>query len=93
MKTKKYKPYIRRANGREFGSGFREAMRLAVYERLGRPYYVLVQHGASNRVLAIGRTKRELRQCMCISSMRPNGSAFRKWANRVQQTALWAKRV
>jgi hypothetical protein len=51
---KKFEPYVRLANGREHSHSLRGAIRLAFYQSLGRPFYVMVQRGFPNTVIEVG---------------------------------------
>lgn len=85
MKTKKYRPYVRRANGRARGDSLRTALRLAFYRERGRPFYVMVQHGVPNNVIGVGATRRDLERSplpVAVGKM-----TFRRWSRRVQALA------
>lgn len=78
-----YKPYVRRANGRERSESLRVAVRLAFYQELGRPFYVMVQRGWPNLAIACGRTKEDVkRQPLLVRRL-----GFSGWANRVKRLA------
>lgn len=86
MKTRKFRPYVRLANGREHASSFRDAFRLAFYQQLGKPFYVMVQHGVPNRVMAIGASKRDV-QRQPLGAHKSRGG-FKAWSKRLQLRAL-----
>jgi len=48
MKSRKFRPYVRRANGRERASGIRDSMRLAFYQLLNKPFYVGSARGSES---------------------------------------------
>jgi hypothetical protein len=82
---RKYKPYVRLANGRERSKSLREAFRLAFYESVGKPFYVMVQHGFPNNVIGVGASKREVqRQPVVVAFGR---KSFRQWASSIQRHA------
>lgn len=80
---RKYLPYIRRANGREQAPTLRLGIQLAFHGLIGRPFYVMVQRGFPNRVLAVARSKRELsRSPLPVATGQMN---FREWAKSIQR--------
>ena len=81
MKYNKYKPYIRLANGKERSESFRTALRLSFFKINFSQYYVMVQHGFSKNVMAVGRTKDEIKRSIFILE---NGKGFNAWANRIK---------
>lgn len=84
-KRRKYLPYVRRANGREQTSTLRDAIRLAFHRLRGRPFYVMVQRGFPNTVIAVARSKRELsRSPLPVATGRMN---FGQWAKSIQRYA------
>ena len=94
MKNPKYTPYIRRLHRRDKTGSFRVAMQMALHS-VG--CYVLVQRRCGRKVLAVGRTKREL--LMSLPGVmtqalrrghdwrRPTLVDFRRWAARVGEQA------
>jgi hypothetical protein len=84
MKYNKYKPYIRLANGKERSESFRTALRLAFFEINFSQYYVMVQHGFPKDIMAVGRTKDEIKRSIFILE---NGKRFNAWANRIKTMA------
>jgi hypothetical protein len=84
MKYNKYKPYIRLANGKERGESLRTAFKLAFFEIKFSQYYVMVQHGFPKDVMAVGRTKDEIKRSIFILE---NGKGFNAWANRIKTMA------
>lgn len=88
MKTKRYRPYVRRANGREKAETMRIAFRLAFYQSLGKPFYVMVQHGFPNLAIDAGPSKREVKQSPVL--VRFGRKTFRRWSKDVQLRACGA---
>jgi len=88
MKTKKFRPYIRRANGREQATTLKMACRLAFYQMRGRKFYVMVQHGFPNLVLEVGATKRAIMQSFPML----HWFTFREFAKQLQRRALFPER-
>jgi hypothetical protein len=86
MKNKKYLPYIRRPNGREKCDTFRLALQLAAHRLSKRPFYVMVQHGFRNSVMAVGATRKELEKSPI--PVLAGRCSFRQWAKRIQRRAL-----
>lgn len=85
MKPKrKYTPYIRRANGKEYAEDFRTAFRLAFYQGLNKPYYVMVQHGGGNCAMMVGPSKTDIKQQILIVKVRR--SSYRKWLAQIKPT-------
>lgn len=76
----RYKPYIRRANGRERSSSFRVAFRLAWMRERRKPFYVLVQRGFPNHAVAVELTRAALKES--ILGVRRGG--FEKWPRRIK---------
>lgn len=86
MRSKKYRPYIRRANGRETAEGLRGRFRLAFYQAKGKPFFVMVQHGFPNSVMECGATRRAITDS--LMGVRKKGKRhFRAWARRIQKRA------
>lgn len=82
----KYRPYIRRANGREYSSSFRVCVRLAFHKvKLRRPYYVLVQRGFPLLALDCAATREELEKTPF--PVAAGEITFREWAKRIQTRA------
>lgn len=78
------KPYIRRANGRERATGFKDRIRLTIFQAEFGPhgFYVLVQRRCGNTVMAIGLTRADI-----IASLVGVGSAsrgFSRWTQRIK---------
>jgi len=86
MKSKKFKPYVRRANGKEMSSSWVIAYRLAFYRMLKKPFYVMVQHGFPNLAMAVGKTKRDVQRSPLPVAVKRK--SFRRWANAVQRRAM-----
>lgn len=82
---RKYRPYIRLANGRERSSSIVEAFRLAFYQDIGKPFYVMVQRGVPNYVIAVGKSRREVQ--MKPASVAFGIKTFREWAKSIQEHA------
>lgn len=78
-KCSRLTPYVRLANGREKAERFREAMRLAIFKKSGKPYYVLVQRGYPNTAIAVGLSKRDVKQS--IFSVAVGRMTFREWCH------------
>jgi len=79
----RYKPYVRRANGRERTESFRMAIRLAFYRELRRPFFVMVQRGWPNLVMECGPTSAEVKQAPLTTAF----FGFDGWANRIKRYA------
>lgn len=77
------KPYIRRANGKETSDSFRETFRLAFYTVRNKPFYVLVQRGVKNEVMACGASKAELLRGFFGCYFTP----YTVWTNRLKLNA------
>lgn len=75
----KLKPYVRLANGREKSASFRVAFRLAFFQDLGKPFYVMVQRGEPNLVVDCGASKRDVKRTPLL--VRYGRQSFRTWAN------------
>jgi hypothetical protein len=84
-KYQKFKPYVRLANGKEHAASFRDAIRLAFYESLGKPFYVMVQRGCPNAVIGVGKSKRDLKRGPV--AVWADDKTFREWAKWIQQYA------
>lgn len=82
---RKFKPYIRRANGREKSTSFRMAMRLAFYQSFNRPFYVMVQHGFPNLAIAVGPNRADIEQS--ILSVNIGRQSFRDWSRAIQKSS------
>lgn len=88
MKNRKWsrvvgKPYIRRANGKEQANSLRQSWELAAARvRWGRKgFYVMMQRKVTDSLMAVGRTKSELKAS--IPAVRRNG--FRQWSREVKK--------
>lgn len=79
----RHTPYIRRRHPKDRTDGLRTALRMEVF---GPRCYVLVQRGATYRVLEAARTRREL--ALSIAPRAAAGSV-RAWAKRFR--ALWER--
>jgi hypothetical protein len=88
---RKFKPYIRLANGREKSSSFREAFRLAFYQSLGRPFYVMVQHGFPTLAIAVGPSRHDIQQSILVVRMRRK--TFPEWSRSTQKFSTGKKAV
>lgn len=79
------KPYIRRANGKEQANSLRQSWELAAARvRWGRRgFYVMMQRKVKHSLMAVGRTKEELKKS--VLAVRRLG--FAEWANRVKRIA------
>jgi len=91
MPRNKYLPYVRRANGREKSESYRIALRLAFYQMLDRPFYVMVQRGWPNLAIEVGPTKRDVQRKplpVAFGRMR-----FRVWAQAVRRKAAGRRAV
>lgn len=86
-RNKKFKPYVRRANGRERAYTLRMAIRLAYYVMSGKPYYVMVQRGFPNRAIAVGRSKREVQRGPLLVAI--GKLSFCDWASSIQRSAIY----
>lgn len=85
IKKNKYKPYIRIANGKERSDSLRSGCWLAFLERTYEKYYVIVQHGFPNNVIAAARTKEELKNRVLVVSS--GIIKFNTWANNIKHIA------
>lgn len=81
MHHRKGKPYIRRAHAADKSESIRVAFRMAYLQEMYGDYYVLVQHGFHNFVLAAARTKEELRQSILVVGM--GRSTFKQWQREI----------
>jgi hypothetical protein len=89
MRSKLFRPYIRRANGREKSDSISGAMRLAYYQIRGRPFYVLVQHGFPNHAVAVGESRASIENSLMWLNIRKRyGARFRHYAKVVQMGAI-----
>lgn len=80
-RQKRCRPYVRKANGRERAGDLRTAYRLAFYQSLGKPFYVLVQHGFPNEAIGVGASKRQLQ--LSVFLVRAGNMRFRQWAKLI----------
>jgi hypothetical protein len=85
MKSKRYRPYVRRANGREMATSLKMAYRLAFYNLRGKPFYVMVQHGFPNLALQVDKSKLEIQRS--IVEVHAKWSTFRKWQGKIHKLA------
>lgn len=84
----KYRPYIRRHRRGDRSMSFRVAFRLAFYEQLGRPFYVMVQRGFSRDVMACDRSRAALEKSLLwLEVRRKYGARFKDYARRLQAQA------
>lgn len=90
MPRNKYKPYVRRANGKEHTSSWRVAFRLAFYQESGRPYYVMVQRGWPNMAIEVGASKREVQQKPLLVAF--GRISFRIWAKTIRKESMSQKK-
>lgn len=90
MKSQKYKPYVRRANGREKAETLRIAYRLAFYRMRRKPFYVMVQRGFPNLAIEVGATKRDVQTKPVMIAWR--GWKFKAWARHVYRNAIGVER-
>lgn len=81
----KFKPYIRKANGKERSKSFRGAMRLAFYQELKKPFYVMVQRGFPNLVIGVGSSRYAIEQG--ILPIWEKRMSFKEWAQRIKRRA------
>jgi hypothetical protein len=77
----KYRPYVRRANGREKAQTLRIAMRLAYYQARGKRFYVMVQRGFPNVAIAVGPSKRAVQRCPLTVNI--GAETFRGWSRAI----------
>ena len=82
---KKFKPYIRQANGRERAEGIRMAIRLAYYQIKGGRYYVLVQHGFPSLAIAVGESRRAIIETLL--PVKAGWTTYREWCKATQKRA------
>jgi hypothetical protein len=76
-RRKKYKPYIRRAKSSDYSSDLFVAAGIGLYyEMRKRNYYVLVQHGAPNKVIKAAISKHEIKRKVAIVK---TFSSWAKW--------------
>jgi hypothetical protein len=78
-KRNRFKPYIRKINGKEMPTSMRDAIRLCVFTELSG--YVMVQRGRPNVVVAVGRTKRDIKRSILAISL--GGMSFKQWSSKV----------
>lgn len=86
---RKYAPYIRRATGREKAETIRIAFRLAFYQSLGRPYYVMVQRGFPTLAIEVGASKRDVQSGPALVGAKL--MRFSEWASIIQRRATGRK--
>lgn len=89
LRHTRYRPYIRRANGREDAADFRTALRLVFYRELKKPFFVLVQRGTPNTVMTVGSSREAIQESIVF--VRGKRRAFRKWARKIQKFASGKK--
>jgi hypothetical protein len=82
----KFQPYIRRANGKERSEDLRTAIRLAFYQQLRRPFYVMVQRGYPRHVMAVGASRHDIAKSLLGARV----GGFKAWSKRVQRRASGA---
>lgn len=80
-----YQPYVRRANGREKADSLKMTFRLAFYQSLGKPFYVLVQRGFPNLAIAVHRSRFEIARGVLV--VHAKRMTFRTWTFRLQRQA------
>lgn len=85
MKSRKFRPYIRRARGDEHTNNWRIAIRLGYYRLRGKPFFVMVQHGFPRLVMEVMGTKRELKQSPFPVAR--GRKTFRRWSKDIQRHA------
>ena len=85
MKSKKYRPYIRRLNGKEKADDLRTAFRLAFFGLFPKAY-VLVQHGFPKSALAVGRSKKDV--VGQIPAIVWQGKTFKQYSKDVQKYCM-----
>ena len=85
LKHTKYRPYIRKANGKEKSETLRMAFRLAFYQSIGQPFYVLVQRGFKNLVIDVGSSKKHIEKNIFTVAIKRN--TFKQWTFRIQKNA------
>ena len=85
LKHTRYRPYIRRANGRERSESWRCALRLAFYQQRGKPFFVAVQRGFPRNVFAVGPSRKQLLDSFV--GAHPHFGGFKAWARRMQRYA------
>lgn len=83
MKKSKFKPYIRRANGKEKSEDFRIALRLAFYQMLERPFFVMVQHGFPNLAIEVGASKKEIMKSILVVFLKQK--TFKEWTKTIKR--------
>lgn len=79
----RYKPYIRRANGREKAESLRDAINLTYHRMLKKPFYVLVQRGWPNLVIGCGENKAEIKR----RPLAANWYGFNNWTQILKHRA------
>lgn len=84
-KRNKYKPYIRKANGKEKSGSYLVAYQIANFSFVkGTDFYVMVQHGFPNKVICVGASKFEIKRKLLAYN---NSKDFDKYANFVKRGA------
>lgn len=86
MRSKaKYQPYIRLANGRERASSHIVALRLAYRRLLNKPFYVMVQRGFPNLVVAVDTSRSAVKNTILyVYSKR---ATFKEWSRDIRKKA------
>jgi hypothetical protein len=81
----RYKPYIRRANGKERSESLREAYRLAYFSiTRGKNFFVMVQRGFPNLVIASGLSRVAIKRGLLAYEKSVD---FDRWANIIKRRA------
>lgn len=85
----RYKPYIRRANGKERCEDFKEVCRVAYFSiTRGKNFFVMVQRGFPNDVISSGISREEIkRKLLAYEKSRD----FDRWANLIKRRARGRK--
>lgn len=81
----KFTPYIRRPNGREKTESYRIALQLAHAKIMGRPFCVMVQRGFQNLVIAVGDSKKDIKDQILMVRFRRR--SFTQWARNTGRRA------
>lgn len=79
MKHRKFKPYIRRLSSKDKTESMVMAYRIAYYNVMNKPAFVLVQHGFRNQVIEIDDTKERLKNRLLL------GGPFKHWQKRIKK--------
>jgi len=86
---KKYKPYIRRMNGKEKANDLFTAYRLAFYQELylkkGNKCFVMVQRGFPNLAIAVGASRKDVKKSIFIICAKR--ISFKKWTTETKRYA------